>query len=225
MVSDACVLPEDFPVANFRARIVEWYREYGRSFPWRHRRQRYPVLIAEILLHRTRADKVAELYEGFLERWPTSTALADAPASELQEYLYPLGLRWRVEHLHQLAREVVEKFDGEVPIGSEELEALPGVGHYIAAAVRCFAAGKPEALVDTNTIRIAGRVFDLEVTDHSRRSEKFHRLMAELVDRKHPREFNFGLLDLGARICTSDAPQCSDCPVQDLCVYGRRKGC
>lgn len=98
--------------------------------------------------------------------------------------------------------------------------SLPGVSDYVASAVRCFAWNKAEAIVDTNTVRVIGRVFNLEIKDSSRRNAKFRRLITGLADAKQPRNYNFALLDLAAQICTKvQEPACHLCPIRDYCLY------
>jgi A/G-specific adenine glycosylase len=110
---------------------------------------------------------------------------------------------------------------GDVPAGKADLEALPGIGHYIAAAVRCFAFGYPDAVVDTNTVRIASRVFGFRVNDSSRRNRAVHQHVKGLVSPTTARESNLALLDLGALVCTARKPACESCPVRAFCITGR----
>jgi A/G-specific adenine glycosylase len=114
-----------------------------------------------------------------------------------------------------------DEFDGEVPRSRESLVSLPGVSQYIAGAVRCFSFGKAEGLIDTNTVRIAGRLFGLEVTSSSRRNSRFQRLISDLADPKEPRLYNFSMIDLGAKTCTSRSPDCHSCPLKTLCSHGQ----
>lgn len=213
---------KDFDVKLFQRSILNWWKKNKRNFPWRHTRDPYQIIIAEVLLHRTRADQVVPVYQSFIEKFPSLYELATAPVNEIKEVLKSLGLFWRVELLHKMAKELVSKFNGIIPSSREELESLPGVSHYIASAVRCFAYEYPDALLDTNTVRICGRLFDIPVTDGSRRSRKFRNLLEALVDLNHPRDFNFALLDHGAIICRGRDPLCRECPVNQQCYYGKR---
>jgi A/G-specific adenine glycosylase len=78
-----------------RRRLLSWFEQCGRSFPWREPgRTPYEVVVAEILLQRTTAAGVAQSYPEFIERYPSWTALAQAPLGGLEHALRPLGL-WR----------------------------------------------------------------------------------------------------------------------------------
>ena len=206
--------------ATFRGRLLAWGRTNRRSFPWRDTRQPYQVLVAEVLLHRTRASQVVPLYLRFVRRFPSWRSIVETPPRELRRLLRSLGLTWRVDQLHKMAKEIVTRFRGRTPRKLEELESLPGVGHYKAAAVRCFAYGEQEILLDTNTVRVLGRLRGLKQTDASRRSRLYREEMWRLMDNCVARDFNFALLDLAALVCHPRNPDCNVCPVRDNCFYG-----
>jgi A/G-specific adenine glycosylase len=209
--------------SRLREALLAWWERYGRDFPWRKTRSAYHVLVAEALLHRTRANQVVELYERTLASFPTVYDLAAADPETVYKLLHSAGLRWRVGSLLNAAQEIVERFSGEVPSSRSELESISGIGHYIAAAIRCFAYGEIDAIIDSNVVRVYGRVFNLRVTDSLRRNRDFHQLAQSLVDPEHPREYNLALLDLAAAICTPRAPKCEMCPIAVHCAYGRNK--
>jgi len=112
-------------------------------------------------------------------------------------------------------------FEGRVPCDKADLLSLPGVSEYIAGAVRCFAWNLPEPLVDTNTVRVVGRLFGLETRDSSRRNRRFRELIAALVDPEEARVYNYAMLDLADQVCMQKRPPgCDGCPVQKCCIYG-----
>jgi A/G-specific adenine glycosylase len=200
--------------------LIPWWRMNKRRFPWRTSRDPYRILVAEVLLHRTRAEQVEPIYEEFIQKFPNCHSLAEANEYEVYRILYPLGLRWRVKLLIQMAEVIESKFDGIIPSNREQLEELPGVSHYIASAVRCFGYGIPDVILDTNTVRILGRVHGIKVTDSSRRSKKFAEMYDSILDKAKPRDFNFAMIDLGALICTPNEPRCIKCPIMNLCEFG-----
>lgn len=210
-------------VHRFRRDLIQWGKAHFRDYPWRETRDPYLLLIAEVLLHRTRADQAATLYRRVTARYPSICDVAVADDTELKELMKPAGLTWRTELLHRTAQTVCSEYDGVIPRSRAVLESLPGVGPYIAAALRCFAFGEPDALLDTNTVRIAGRLFGIVVTDASRRSRRFRELLEFLTDPADPRGFNFALLDLGALVCVSGVPRCEMCPIRRYCYYGTKR--
>ncbi|MHA1949147.1 MAG: hypothetical protein ACXAAO_16140 [Candidatus Thorarchaeota archaeon] len=204
---------------DFQKGLHLWWSQNQRTFPWRRSRDPYEILIAEILLHRTRAEQALSVYPDFIVKYPTVESLASAPRSDVLYELRPLGLRWRAEFLHDMARLIQNNHGGKIPIDKKALEHLPGVSHYIASAVRCFAFGKAEVLLDTNTVRITGRLFGIQITDGSRRSKRFQLLLENLLDINNPRQFNLALIDLGASVCKPKNPLCGVCPAVELCNY------
>jgi A/G-specific adenine glycosylase len=208
-------------LACLRADLLSAWPQFRRSFPWRNTHDPYSLFIAEVLLHRTRASQVVGTYEQMLERYPDVQHLAAADLDELATLLQSAGLRWRVVLLHRAAELIYERYHGIIPKSKEKLEAIPGIGHYIASAIRCFAYGYPDALIDTNTVRVLTRVYGLVASDRIRRDPAFHKLANDTLDPRHPREFNLALLDLAAAICTPRNPNCPFCPLLPYCEYGR----
>lgn len=201
--------------------LISWWQTHHREFPWRRNRTPYKILIAEILLHRTQASQVAPVFATFLQNYPDLRRLSSASAADLHQLLDPLGLRWRTDLLLKMVKILSAKYGGKIPSDRIELESLPGVGHYIAAAVRCFAFGLPEPILDTNTVRVVGRLFGVKITDGSRRSKKFKDLYEQIMERERPPEFNFAMLDLASLICKPAKPLCHVCPLMNMCEFGK----
>lgn len=204
----------------FSKRLLKWWRKNQREFPWRTTQKAYPVLMSEILLHRTKADQVSPIYSQFIKEFPTIEDLSNASINDVRKILHSLGLHWRTELLYQMAKELVKKHGGKIPSEWEELVSLPGVSHYIASAVRCFSFGYPDALLDTNTIRVLGRFFGIEITDSSRRSQHFKELYLSLINMEQPRKFGYAMIDLGALLCKPKRPMCGLCLLNDICKHG-----
>jgi A/G-specific adenine glycosylase len=150
---------------ELRSRLLIWGRENRRTFPWRETRDPWRVLLAEVLLHRTRADQVVPVYLAAVERYPDPAAMARAHLRDLRRLMRPLGLHWRVPLMREMARQILRRHGGRIPPDRQALQALPGVSDYIAGAVCCFAFGMPEPVLDTNTVRVLGRLFGLPVRD------------------------------------------------------------
>jgi A/G-specific adenine glycosylase len=203
----------------FREQLVAWGVRHGRSFPWRSSSDPYHLLIAEMMLRRTQARQVVPVYEEFLRRYPTPQALAAAPEEEVAGLLRPLGLSWRIPAFRHMGQRLIADYDGEVPRDREALLALPGVGEYVADAIRCFAYHEPIPLLDTNTVRVAGRYFGFPVHAESRRRAPVKRAVACLVDPHAPRASNLALLDLAATVCRPRRPHCASCPVARGCTW------
>ena len=201
--------------ADFRRRLLAWYRKAARDLPWRRTRDPYAILVSEFMLQQTQVSRVLDYWPRFLRRYPTLERLARARPSAVREVWEGLGYYRRAENLHRLAKVVVSEYDGRLPDEPAELEKLPGVGHYTAGAVACFAYEKPAATVDTNVARVLGRVFRVTGT---RNLIALHRAI-------QPRRgstawsFNQAVMELGALVCTARRPRCTACPVRAACLF------
>lgn len=206
-------------IQAFRQKVLAWGENNTRDYPWRHTKGPYSVLIAELMLRRTKAEQVLPVYEAFIASYPTLSALGDAAASDIREILSPLGLNWRIENLVQLAHMVRENRLHRIPESSEELQLLPGVGPYVAGVVSCLAFGQGCPVLDTNVVRVLGRFFGLSLEGEARRKKEMIELAAECVDPKAPKEYTLALIDVGALVCTPASPQCTACPLTPDCAF------
>jgi A/G-specific adenine glycosylase len=204
----------------FRKALIAWGQKNFRVFAWRSTSDPYQVLMAEVMLHRTNALQVVPVYERFLRRYPDLPALAEATEEDLQEMLYSLGLRWRVRLIHEMVADLMQRFNGRIPSEKAHLLSLPGISDYIASAVCCFAWKQPQALIDTNTVRIVARVFNTKITDSLRRNRHFKELLEALVDPAQPASYNYALLDLANKVCFKvQKPDCFRCPLLEYCKH------
>lgn len=210
--------------SRFRRLLLSWARSNLREYPWRRERDRFRLLLSEMMLRRTRANQVVPVYERVTQRYPTTEELATAQEGELRELLYPLGLEWRADNIFSMVREVAERYGGEVPGTKDELMSLPGVGDYVASAVVCFSSGEPTPIIDTNVVRVIGRIFGLRLEGEARRRKEMRDAAAMCLDQRQPRLYNYALLDFAALVCAAGAPRCSECPFgqRGLCAYAQR---
>lgn len=207
-------------VGAMRESLCTWGSKHGRDYPWRHTRDPYRILIAEILLHRTRADQVCPVYLRFLELFPDLPSLIHAEPESVKALMAPLGLRWRTDLLLKMVREIGERYGGKIPVQREPLMALPGVGDYITSALLTFTDTSPEPIMDTNTVRVIGRVFGLKLNDSARRKKQFRQIMGQLVSGEKSRDISFAIIDLAALICHPRNPLCERCPLLSTCDCG-----
>lgn len=211
-----------------REKIIEWAREDGRHFFWReHGADPFAVLVAELLLTRTRAESVEPVAQKLLARFPDAVALAGADLEEVERVLFPLGLhRKRARHLVACAKRLVHGFGGSVPRRIDEMLTLPYVGPYAAHAVACVAFDAVEPVLDVNVARVYRRVFSLPPPPaRLSAAADLWAFAARLVPLRRAREFNWALLDLGGTICTARSPKCSACPVSRMCDAHRHGIC
>jgi A/G-specific adenine glycosylase len=202
-----------------RRRVLAWFEEHGRSFPWRATDDPYAVLMAELLLQRTRADLVPKTFGRFLETYPDAHALAAADPADVVDTLRPLGFLHRSARLPTLARALVERHGGDVPTDEDDLRSLPGVGRYVANAVLVVAFGRRRPLLDPNVIRLLERALGISSPRARPRDDvTLWETLIELLPRRRSREFALGLIDLGAVVCVPRRPRCFACPLRERCI-------
>lgn len=198
--------------------IVDHYRAARREMPWRKTRDPYAIWVSEIMLQQTRVATVIPYYERWLQRFPTVRALAEAPIDDVLASWAGLGYYRRARNLHAGAREVVARYGGELPRTADGLRALPGVGRYTAGAIASIAHGERAAVVDGNVLRVLARVYaiddDIKGTQAQRRVWE---LAEAMVPGDAPGDFNQGVMELGATVCTPTSPSCLVCPLAKLC--------
>lgn len=173
------------------------------------------------MLRRTRARQVAPVYRTAIANYPTPADLAVAKRSSIRKELQSLGLTWRIAQFQTMARELVDRFDGRVPAGRDELVSLTGVSDYVADAVLVFAHGQKRAVVDANIARIITRYFGIREHAEARRDRAVRVIADSLLPRSEPRDFNFAMLDLAALVCTPQAPRHEICPLRRMCRKAR----
>ncbi len=202
--------------------LIQWHEENRRDFPWRTRRDPYITLLAEILLQRTPASRVARVFPNFIEKFPTAFSIASTDVDELEEFLRPMGLKKRAKWLIKLMKEVCEKHNCEIPDQEEELIQLPGVGLYTARAVLCFGFGKDAPIVDVNVARVLSRVFHFsDVRKRPSEDEVLWTFAAKIVPKGIGPRYNEALLDHATLICKRQ-PRCNVCPISEICEYYKR---
>ena len=197
-------------------RLDVWFGKHGRDFPWRQWRDPYRLLVAELMLQRTRAETVRGFIGDFLLRYPDWERLAQTSPASLASYLTPIGLaKRRSACFHNLAVSVIS--DPEGP-----MESRPGIGQYISRAVRVTLTGAPEAMVDSNFVRVIHRVFRARWKADYRYDPRLQALSLAIVQAGDPRRINWAMLDLGATVCQPRRPKCPICPLVDICAASKQ---
>lgn len=206
----------------FRRRLLAWYVVHGRRFPWRRTNEpSYRMIVAEVLLQRTRAETVAAFYSTFFRRFPSWRRLGAAQPWQLERFLRPLGLwRRRADTLVRLASAINAR-RGRLPREREEIEGLPGVGQYVANAVQLIRWRIPAPLLDVNMARVLERYFGPRCLADIRYDPYLQSLAWRLVDDGDSLSTSWAILDLGAMVCMRRLPRCGACPLRRGCSHAR----
>jgi A/G-specific adenine glycosylase len=209
----------DSDISSFRRDLSRWGRANQRSFPWRETDDPFRILVAEVLLQRSRGKTVARVYEELFRRWPNASELSRARVATIESVIRPLGLIRRARTLKELAREVV-RLDG-VPRTLEGLLALPGVGPYAAGATFVVAFGGKAAVVDGVTARVYRRYFGLAGSEPASSDRRLWDLVDEATPSRNVLQWNWAVLDLASMVCVPKIPRCGSCPLAIDCRWSR----
>lgn len=218
-------VPDSVPslkkIGALRKEVLEWFEHNRRDYPWRRTSDPFKILIAEMMLRRTKANQVERVYSTLFEQYPDVDSIAKAPEEELERILRPLGLKWRTPAFWSVAREIKERYNCKVPSDRRGLTALPGVGEYVAGAVLSIAYGKGEWIVDTNIVRLFRRYFGIKTSKEGRRDKHVIAMAKAYASGPDPRTANLAVLDFTALVCIPRRPLCKECPLRRNCYYLR----
>src|SRR3954471_4757203 len=198
----------------------KWFRKHQRPLPWRAAYDPYGVWVSEVMLQQTRMEVVLGYYERFMTRFPDVAALAAASFDDVTAAWSGLGYYRRARMLRDGAVDVMARFGGTIPKSIDELMTIAGIGRYTAGAIASIAHGQRAPIVDGNVARIMARLFAIEAPLGSPALMREAWLRAEelVSSSKAPRDFNQGLMELGALICTPRNPSCGRCPLRKHCA-------
>lgn len=206
-------------LTHVRRHLRKWFRQQGRSLPWRETQDPYRIWISEIMLQQTTVKAVIPYYERFLSRFPNIASLAAASEEEVLKYWEGLGYYSRGRNLRKAAILVCEDKAGEFPRDLEDLIEIPGIGRYTAGAIRSFAFNLPAPIVEANTLRLYCRLLNFAGDPRSREGQTLLWGFAELLQPRHnASEINQALMELGSQLCTPADPRCEDCPLKTDCA-------
>jgi len=218
---------EDEQISSFRTDLLSWYTDKSRKLPWREIAKNeqddnirgYSVLVSEIMLQQTQVATVIDYYNKWMKKWPSTSHLNKATLDEVNQAWSGLGYYSRGRRLLEAAQLIERDLNGVMPRTAAALMKLPGVGRYTASAVASIAYGQVVGLVDGNVLRVLSRLRYVGAEISSTSVTDWMWTTAEnIVDPANPGDFNQAMMELGATVCTPKSPNCSSCPLRDLCL-------
>lgn len=187
----------DKEIIAFQQFIRRWYQTHGRfELPWRQVTNPYNVLVSELMLQQTQVERVIPKYQAFIKHFPDVEKLAAAPLSAILKLWQGLGYNRRAKYLHQAAQTVMQNFAGKFPAEMAQLQKLPGIGPYTAAAICNFAFNYPEPLIETNVRTVF--LYHFFPQTHAVPDSHIMPIIAQTIDIHHPREWFWALMDYGS---------------------------
>lgn len=198
--------------------LLQWYGQHARNLPWRNHPDPYAIWVSEIMLQQTRVETVIPYFQRWMTAFPTISALAVADQQDVLMVWEGLGYYSRARNIHKAAVKIVENYAGKLPDERKQLEELPGIGRYTAAAIDSMAFGKDEAALDGNIRRVLARVFNLTIPARSPEGEKkLWQLAEQNLPPGEAGNYNQAMMDLASAICLPKNPLCESCPLQNHC--------
>ncbi|MGL4607573.1 MAG: A/G-specific adenine glycosylase [Eubacteriaceae bacterium] len=197
--------------------LIEWFRIEKRDLPFRQTKDPYAIWISEIMAQQTQIDTLIPYYNRFMEKFPDVGTLAEASEESVIKSWEGLGYYSRARNLHKAAKLIVQEHQGIFPNTFPSLIKLPGIGPYTGGAIASIAFNERVSAVDGNVLRVISRFCN------SRRDigdEKTKKIITQWIEEILPPavgDFNEGIMELGALICTPQNPKCSLCPIQLGC--------
>ena len=198
---------------RLRRSLLRWFAKARRPLPWRATQDPYAIWVSEMMLQQTTVATVIPYYQRFLQRFPTTRALAASDEAAVLSLWSGLGYYSRARNLRLAAKEVVRHHHGTFPRDPRVAIKLPGIGPYAAHAITSIAFGAHAAVVDGNVRRVLSRLHAIRgLSDRNAQS-----LAAVLLSPRSPGRWNEAMMELGATLCTPRNPKCAMCPVASDC--------
>jgi len=190
------------------AAMAGWYSEHGRhELAWRATRDRWPILVSEVMLQQTQVTRVAEVWPHFIGRFPTPVAMATAGPGAVITAWGRLGYPRRARRLWEAASIIAS--DG----WPDDLTALPGVGRYTAGAILAQADDADVPAVEVNIRRVVERCRGRTLSERDAEAA-----MVEIGRPLRGRDRLLAVMDVGAVLCRPRAPRCNECPLRRRCA-------
>lgn len=187
-------------IQDVRERVWDYYRDQGRhTLPWRQMITPYGILVSEVMLQQTQVSRVLQKYEAWLEVFPDFADLADATGPAVLAQWQGLGYNRRGLWLREAARRIRHEHGGRLPDDPAVLVTLPGIGPNTAASIAAFAYDMPVVFIETNIRRVFIHEFFPDTPEGNLVTDaQLRPLIEAALDREHPREWYWALMDYGA---------------------------
>ena len=181
----------------------------------------YELVIAVMLSAQTTDKSVNAVTPIVFNKYPSLDALNNASLENIEEILKPIGLyKNKAKNLKGIVKDLIERFNYQVPSNKEQLMTLPGVGNKTAGVIRAEIFKIPDLPVDTHILRISKRLNLAKKDDEPIDVEK---KLKKLIPEERWIKSHHQLIHFGRYFCTARSPQCENCKIKDMCINYLRK--
>ena len=179
----------------------------------------YELIVAVILSAQCTDKRVNLITPALFEKYPTVFDLAEADQNELIEIIRSCGFyNNKSTNLIKMAKDVVARFNGEIPSDFDDLTSLAGVGRKTANVVMSVAFGKNAIAVDTHVFRVANRL-----GIKSKTPLECELKLQKLFKENEWSDLHYFLVLFGRYVCKAKKPSCESCEFQEICHFFKKK--
>ncbi|MDE6867760.1 MAG: endonuclease III [Clostridia bacterium] len=176
----------------------------------------YELLVAVILSAQCTDARVNKVTEVLFKEYNTPEKMLSLSQAELERYIFACGFyRNKAAHILSASRDIMEKFNGEVPATLEDLQTLAGVGRKTANVVYAVAFGGDAIAVDTHVFRVSNRLGLAQ----GNTPEKVEKALMQAIPKSEWSKAHHYLIYHGRRVCKSQRPDCENCTLKKLCDF------
>ena len=174
----------------------------------------YELLIAVILSAQCTDERVNRVTEKLFEKYNLPEKMLTLKQEELEKYIFSCGLyKTKAKNILSASKDIIEKFNGQVPNNLTDLRSLAGVGRKTANVVYSVAFNGNAIAVDTHVFRVANRIG----LANSSTPLGVEKALMDILDKKDWSSSHHYLIYLGRNVCKSQKPNCENCSIKSLC--------
>jgi len=181
----------------------------------------YELLVAVILSAQCTDERVNATTPALFEAYPTVQDLATATDDDIYPYIQSITFpNNKAGYLAKMARQVVEHFDGKIPLDVDDLQTLTGVGRKTAQVVANVAFDVDALPVDTHVFRVANRIG--LVREDANTPKKVEQQLKRILPQTDWSDAHHLLILHGRYTCTARSPSCDECALTSVCKHYER---
>jgi endonuclease III len=200
-------------IARLRREAPRW-RPTALADVAERSRDPFRVLIACLLSLRTKDETTGPASDRLFALADTPEKMLSLEPSQIERTIFPVGFyRTKARVILGVSRDLIARFDSQVPSRIDALLTLKGVGRKTANLVVTQGFGKPGICVDTHVHRISNRLGYVKTSS----PEKTETALRTKLPRRYWIGYNDLLVSFGQNVCLPVSPRCSECPVRAWC--------
>lgn len=180
----------------------------------------YELLVAVILSAQCTDRRVNQVTSELFKEFNTPYKMITLSQDELEQKIHSCGFfHNKAKHILDMSKDLIEKFNGDVPSDKQQLMSLAGVGEKTANVVLAVGFNVPAIAVDTHVFRVSNRLGLANATDVSKTQKQLEKVLPKEMWIK----FHYALVLHGRYVCKSQSPNCDGCGLKNYCKFYKKK--